>query len=704
RAPNGSTVICVPLAAGYTNCRGITEILDESADRLDEKLYPILVPRCSCGHILLLNGTDHSLPQAKLPEIIPLLEARYPEIEFRQSSLDNCLSAMNETEDFGMRPLWQGELLYAPLLDGSLSTRMMVKQENRRLESMLLSAVEPLVANAVLSGRPDPSAAFIDRAWDLLLQNHAHDSIRGCSADKVMQDVMNRFQRCRQIAEELLSRSMMPAVWGEGKTGLSSHLVMSVFNPSVGRRKEVIIAELELPDSHEYENFELLLEGNPVRYDILGLTPFCKRFYHPYVNPSLERMNRWKLAVDVELPGMSCLNLGVRPLGSSSNAQHMDAVADIGRIAIRRRDVSESSLSPLPGVLENEYIRCTVRNDASMDVTDKLSGTVYERLNMLVMADDAGDLYESSELLSGTSLYPSAGKLSCVCNTSLTATVKVETVFENSRGLLCVEAYFTLSKGSHRVEVYVKGHNGIKNFILKSVSCLPFKAEVSYAHMPFDIVRRLPVTRDIERDGNRWRDMTPRGLPCLYGVFFNNNENGMAILTRGQPEYRHEAASADKAELVLLRGTEFGDSFPCPSEGAQCQGMFETEYAFAATGSGLMEFLHQAHEYNSSLLSGITCRSEGLEKYIDIEGEGIILESMRPFGKDGRVMLRLCNYLEYDTQVSIRLLITARIFLTRLDGSMLEELVADSKSCFHINASAKQILTCVIAGKSKQTA
>src|SRR2546427_9623945 len=69
---------------------------------------------------------------------------------------------------------------YRPILRGVNSTRVWIKQENAACERLLLERCEPL--DALTGGTAREELRELLR---MLLQNHPHDSICGCSIDAV---------------------------------------------------------------------------------------------------------------------------------------------------------------------------------------------------------------------------------------------------------------------------------------------------------------------------------------------------------------------------------------------------------------------------------------------------------------------------------------------------------------------------------------
>ena len=74
-------------------------------------------------------------------------------------------------------------------MPGVWSARMPLKQRNDHSQELLAGTAEPFLAYACFQlGQAYPGQA-LDYAWKLLLQNHPHDSICGCSIDEVHRDM-----------------------------------------------------------------------------------------------------------------------------------------------------------------------------------------------------------------------------------------------------------------------------------------------------------------------------------------------------------------------------------------------------------------------------------------------------------------------------------------------------------------------------------
>jgi len=232
RAPSGAEVLVAYLATSYSNAAGFPEDPGEAGVAMEqavEALRPYLVvPAC-----LLMNGTDHQFPRRGVPRALGEAARRSGIAEARMSSLPDYMADARKSLKEAKReiPLVEGELrsgFRAPLLVGTLSARIRQKQRNYRLEELLTRRAEPVAAMARLTGAEPYPTPELDHAWELLLQNHPHDSICGCSIDVVHREIETRFDKAEQVAASVLSQAL-EALRGYLSPGPG---VVTVVNPS----------------------------------------------------------------------------------------------------------------------------------------------------------------------------------------------------------------------------------------------------------------------------------------------------------------------------------------------------------------------------------------------------------------------------------------------------------------------------------------
>ncbi len=215
--PSGDRVHATHLAAHYSNGRPLvgppgetstdlrarvrrvaTRVLDRAADYAND------------GLVLVMVGDDHLNAYPRLPEAVQAMRAAAPRLDARIASLEEYAAASRPARRTALGELVSGR--YRPILRGVNSTRVWIKKENAACERLLLERCEPLDALSGGAARDELRAL-----WRLLLQNHPHDSICGCSIDTVHDlDMAPRFAEVRARGEALVER-LAAALGGPGE-------------------------------------------------------------------------------------------------------------------------------------------------------------------------------------------------------------------------------------------------------------------------------------------------------------------------------------------------------------------------------------------------------------------------------------------------------------------------------------------------------
>ena len=87
-----------------------------------------------------------------------------------------------------------------------LSTRRYLKQQNQQGEDRLTAQVEPLLAMAPIEHYPN---RYLEESWKMLLVQHAHDSICGCSVDEVHREMESRYEKLAQRCDAMESMALL---------------------------------------------------------------------------------------------------------------------------------------------------------------------------------------------------------------------------------------------------------------------------------------------------------------------------------------------------------------------------------------------------------------------------------------------------------------------------------------------------------------
>jgi len=218
QSPDGTDVLTIYLRDGYGNLAWTPRNPDGFAQAVRQAVDS-LAPHATTDAILLMNGMDHAGPFAGLPALVALTQERLTDVKLVHGTLPQYVSTVRAANP-SLRTV-QGEFRSpqrSSIIPGVLSARMWIKQRNRACETMLESWVEPSSALAAwLDGLAQSHAgecahgsrhALVWHAWGLLLQNHAHDSICGCSVDQVHEEMRCRFDQVEQIAQEITRLSL----------------------------------------------------------------------------------------------------------------------------------------------------------------------------------------------------------------------------------------------------------------------------------------------------------------------------------------------------------------------------------------------------------------------------------------------------------------------------------------------------------------
>ncbi len=236
-APDGTRLFSVYLPQGYGNASELPLDPDALLQRL-ELIRAGLAPFSRIPTLLLMNGSDHALPRPGLPAALAAAIQRLEGVSCEIGALPDFVRRAR-AEAPAERPLHRGELrsgLRAPLLEGCASARVQLKQADFRNDRLLVRWLEPLAAwLGALGGDPDP--AVLELAWRVALENHPHDSICGCSIDRVHAQMETRFARVEDLAGEHLrrvTRELASRVRVPGAADGSAGDAVIVFNPNAG--------------------------------------------------------------------------------------------------------------------------------------------------------------------------------------------------------------------------------------------------------------------------------------------------------------------------------------------------------------------------------------------------------------------------------------------------------------------------------------
>ena len=351
---DNSTVKVYHLLTGYS-----TELFEKEHNYSTEERIKLLKETCdkikaktTLDCILFPVGSDHRPPATNIGSLIKELNNAQSEYELVQCNLSTFLEKINSNllEETLQQELRDCSQTY--ILPAVYSSRLYLKQENARLTNKINYLIEPFACyyNALkLDNYKLPDSEYL---WKLLILNHPHDSICGCSIDEVHQEMEQRFKELHQACDSYINRI---------KTGLMKILPkgnLAVFNSS----------------NYEY--------SGPIE-----LTSFNK-FDTSLTSQKIEDFNghhfRYHSDINVILPG-------------TINKNQTKQLLWADKIKPNSLEILKPAKIPNPvkienGLLSNGLIELQVDND-SITIKDLQYKTELSGINQIIDRLDAGDSY-----------------------------------------------------------------------------------------------------------------------------------------------------------------------------------------------------------------------------------------------------------------------------------------------------------------------
>jgi alpha-mannosidase len=540
-------------------------------DKLGRILYAIEQwgPRATAGVLLLPYGGDHRPIDRGLPaKIAEANDAIKGLGEIRWGTTQEYLDAVRERNP--RLSTVTGELRtggpdHPHVLAGTWATRLYLKQLNFRGQIWLERFAEPLSALAWQLGRRYDSA-LLWKAWELLLQNHPHDSICGCSIDQVHREMISRFDQSSQIARIMAEKAahhinaridtMPPQSHGGALDECERALVVHNSLPHTRSGWASVWIERGEINLRAYRLLDV--EGNEVPFQVRqveGVVPMTDRAQHTEIG---------FVAEYVPAMGYRAYTLVRREKPLSPRQFLFTAVQPS---ALSRGDEVVTDLAVGNNTLENRWLRVQADpTSGTVSITDLTTGQVYPGLNEFEDGGDAGDAYTYSPPLNDTVLRTStrarvhvsvaeAGYARATLQIDLDWELPAELTADRfSRSSSYVETristYISMVAGSRCLEITTEWENLSRDHRLRALFPLGAAAEYSHAQGQFDVTRR-PV--ETQQCGNGWQELPLPTLPQQGWVAVESGERGLLIANRGLPEFEPLADAGGTVALTILR-------------------------------------------------------------------------------------------------------------------------------------------------------
>ena len=637
-APDGSTVRAEYLYGSYSNGRDLPKdatALVARARGYEAELGPARLPG---GGMLLMNGTDHQLPQPWLGQVVAEANDAQDDYRFTVTSLPEYLARQPSPDHL---PRWHGELrsgARANVLMGVASNRVDVHQACAAAERAIERLAEPACALLLPPDRHPTRLLAI--GWRNLVLNSAHDSSCACSADDVVDAVIVRYSEARHVGETL-TRLALHELAARIDAAPGSTVV---WNPA--RRERSGLVRITIPGEGPVhlvgddgtpcptqvigsvggEGFSATVVGTKVRW-VLELIRGPE-----LAGLSVGRVERREVAPNDYEYTLYAVGPGETPIDLEDLRDELLALGDQGATLRFRQIVAPARdaialVGPVPGfgwrtfmavegpgpdtavrveddgdVLANEHLSVTVDPDDGTLTITTADGVTIQGANRFVDGGDGGDTYNYSPPADDRIVdRPTSVWIETIERAPVRARVLVTAVYEIPRAAIgderscarrtdeteAVEIATTLElrAGERFLRIHVELDNRCRDHRLRAHFPLPVRVEGSDAECAFAVVHRGLTAEGGPNEVGLPTFVSRRFVDCSDGTM------GVALLHDGLLEYEVvEGDSGQELALTLLRATGYlsrselalrpNPAGPLmPLEGPQLQGRVAVDYA-----------------------------------------------------------------------------------------------------------------------------
>ncbi|MBC7958636.1 MAG: alpha-mannosidase [Vallitaleaceae bacterium] len=673
------------------------------------------------NHRLLMNGSDFSTPQPLLTEVIKRANELFSDREFVNSTLENYMDILKEEVDYEKLTVVKGEMRDGPsssCSSNALSTRSYIKRLNKKVQNLLLHTAEPLSVMGAMAGI-GYQKKFLEIAMTHMLLSHAHDSINGVTQDKTANDVLYRLAQAQELSEvvinsvcsDLVSKIDMSVF--EGKD-----ILLVIVNPSTVNRSDVLKICVDTPQEYSIWDFDVVdSQGNLLATQHIsreeGIVPVHEMSARP-----------WPFAIDRHF-----LYLQTKEVPACGyQVYKLVPKKNFVRNAVFWADMRTSSgneISKSSNTMENEFLKVSVNANGSITIYDKHTKQKYENLNYFEDTGDCGDYWVyyppynnktfTSKSLSAKTWLEDNGPVSATIGVEIMMQLpayaqRPENGFKGKSKRseevkeVKITTYYSLKKGSKKVEVKLKVDNTVEDHRLRVLFDTGITAEYSSAAGHFTVDKR-PVSPVREVKGEYYPEM--QTMPHQTFVDLSDGKKGLALINNCLSEFEAMDNEERTLALTLFRSvrniicSEFRSAGVFEHEkGGQSLGVQEYEYAIYphagdwSTGKVYVE----AEKFNVPLKPIQTSKHKGslpLEQgFITVKPEELVVTAIKKAEDRESYIVRLFNPTEATLMGSIEVVSAIKeAFMTNLNEKRLEALSVKDAHKIELEVMSNKIVT-----------
>ena len=662
--PDGSRLLSSLMAFWYNNAQYFPSAPTDALE-FAQNLRKTMAEKSLSNHLLLMNGVDHLAAQPEIGSVISAVQAMFDTANegehITHSTLESYMNGVRADlagkEDQLARV--QGELREdrgGSCLAGTLSARMYLKQANRECQTALEWQAERLCAFAWIGGAQYPRD-MLRYAWKLLMENHPHDSICGCSVDETHADMIPRFRQTLQIANELTDRALDSLSERNRTQGaVESARSLTVYNTLNWPRTDPVTAVIEFPlgapargnaprdDSRAPRGFKILAPGGAeIPFAVIHVETVPRQVINPRELPLDQWVRRFKVEfVATLVPSCGYRTYRIEPCDVMPRYPEISEEFPISPYLLSFEDGGE---------VGDEYLHVAPLRD-----------TLYS------LRPDRSHLAQEANAVRHTMIFRQQWELPVSAGD--------DTQSRSGNTIPCaITTRMTRWAGLERVEFETTFDNRVKDHRLRArfdCGALIQADPYLFTEQPFDVVAR-PLINPYGAEGGSpfypqqtFSAMVGKGFGWSDDPEDGANESSVTLINRGLPEIEvvNNSEGDNALLLTLLRSvgslSNTGDGPLLKTPDAQCPGEHTFHYALY---HGLRcwkggTVWRQAHQFNSPLIAVQGNALEGRQEFrsfVEISHPQVVLSALKQTEDRNSLIVRCYNITEDPLQgVKIR--------------------------------------------------
>ncbi len=527
------------------------------------------------------------------------------------------------------------------------SCRMPTKYMNRKAEFALQRIAEPMATIASTLGFEYPQFT-LDKAWHLLLQNHAHDSLGGCGKDSVDEDVRFRYRNINVLTGGLINFMTRNIAGKIDTSGVPiNEIVLIVFNPLPRNTSQIVKAEFDLNKAEGIKAFDICdMDGNEIPFQINDQIDHYAEFYHPYEQPHSIFCDRYQISFKAEnIPA-----LGYRVYRVMSN---------------KTGKIKSGTMLTGTNSMRNEYLEVEVNPNGSVNINSLETGQKLTNQNIFDDKGDVGDYWYKRKPAKDFTLTTEDCKadISVVEDGDITVAIKADIVWElpakatadakaraDETKPLHITTVYRLNKGERFLRIKTTIDNNVEDHVLRTLFPTEIKTDIVSAEVPFDVIERhIPLP-----DTEGWREPYNPAQPHQNFVDLSDGTNGVAVMNKGLPQYEAVDDPKRTVALTLLRCHRAWSSVRMAifydESGTQLKGTHTFEYAVLPHKADWQQanVFTEAEKFNMDFIVAAAGPGKGTlsteHSFLEIEGKGLVLNALkRGEWEPDSIILRVSN-------------------------------------------------------------